>query len=38
MPAGFRAESANDLAARPNVAIIFFDDMSWSDLTCFGGN
>ena len=26
-----------DDAARPNVLVVFIDDMGWSDLSCFGG-
>lgn len=25
-------------ASRPNIIMVFIDDMGWSDLSCFGGN
>jgi arylsulfatase A-like enzyme len=31
------AASAGDLQVRPNVLIVFVDDMGWGDVACFGG-
>jgi uncharacterized sulfatase len=29
--------SADTQTARPNIVVVFIDDMGWSDLSCFGG-
>ncbi len=29
--------TAADIAVRPNIIVVFIDDMGWSDLSCFGG-
>ncbi len=28
---------ANRMSRRPNIVVVFIDDMGWSDLSCFGG-
>lgn len=30
--------SSAEPVARPNVVVVFIDDMGWSDLSCFGGD
>lgn len=32
------AASSHTTAAKPNIVLVFIDDMGWSDLSCFGGD
>src|SRR6056297_713102 len=32
-----RADEPAAAATRPNLVVVFIDDMGWSDLSCFGG-